>query len=106
MQESMISYYKALSNQTRLEIFLHVAEMSEGFAPEKPKKQSCVGEISKTLKIPQPTVSNHLRVLESAGLIQSVHVGTCSYQYLTKQAAQNILNHAQYLFKQAHKNPY
>jgi ArsR family transcriptional regulator len=106
MNQEIINYYKALSNPTRLAVFLHVAEMSEGFAPESPKKESCVTEISKTLNIPQPTVSNHLRVLKEAGLVKSVDVDTHCYQYVTKQAAKAMLDHSQYVFGQAHKNPY
>lgn len=106
MNKDIVHYYKALSNPVRLEVFLHVARESEGFAPESPKKESCVTEISKSLRIPQPTVSNHLRVLKEAGLVKSIDVGTHCYQYVTKQAAQALLSHAQYLYQQAHKNPY
>lgn len=106
MNKNIVQYYKALANPVRLRIFLHVTKESEGFAPDSPKKESCVTEISKDLKVSQPTVSNHLRTLENAGLIKSVRVGTRSYQYVTKQSAQNLLRHAQYVFEQAHKNPY
>ena len=102
----MVQYYRALANPVRLRIFLRVAEESEGFAPDSPKKESCVTEISKTLRIAQPTVSNHLRTLEEAGLIKAVQVDTHSYQYVTKQAAENLRAHAEYVFRQAHKNPY
>lgn len=106
MTNNIARYYGALANPVRLEIFLHVAEESEGFAPAAPKKESCVTEISKTLRIPQPTVSNHLRVLEEVGLIKAVRVGTRCYQYVTKRAAQDLLRHSQHIFEQAHKNPY
>lgn len=106
MNKNIARYYRALANPVRLRIFLHVAEKSEGFAPDSPKKESCVTEISKTLKVHQPTVSNHLQTLEKVGLIKSVRVGTHSYQYVTKRSAQNLLRHAQYVFEQAHKNPY
>ena len=102
----IVKYHKALANSVRLRIFLRVAEESEGFAPDSPKKESCVTEISKKLKLPQPTVSNHLRDLEKVGLIKSVKVGTHAYQYVTKHSAQELLKHAQYIFTQAHKNPY
>ncbi len=106
MNKNIVEYYRALANPVRLSIFLHVAKESEGFVPDSPKKESCVTEISKTLKIAQPTVSNHLRTLEKVGLIKSVQVGTRSYQYITKHAAQNLLRNAQYIFEQAFKNPY
>lgn len=106
MDKNLTQYHKALGNPVRLSIFLHVAKESEGFAPQSPKKESCVTGISKSLKIAQPTVSNHLRILEKVGLIKSVQVGTHSYQYVTKKSAQGLLRHAQYIFGQAHKNPY
>lgn len=106
MNKNIVQYYKALANPVRLRIFLHVAEESEGFAPDSPKKESCVTGISKSMKVPQPTVSNHLKVLEKAGLIKSVQVGTHSYQYVTKDASKALLKHTQYVFEQAHKNPY
>lgn len=106
MTNDIVNYYKALANPVRLAIFLHIAKQSEGFVPASPKKESCVTEISKTLHIPQPTVSNHLRVLKLAGLVKSVEADTHCYQYVTKHAAQSLLDHSQFLFEQAHKNPY
>lgn len=106
MNEQITTYYRALANPVRLQVFMHVVKESEGFAPEAPKKESCVTEIAKTLGIPQPTVSNHLKVLKQAGLVKSIDVATHCYQYVTKDAAEALLNHSQYLYKQANKNPY
>lgn len=106
MEKNLATYYKALANPVRLAVFLHIAKESAGSAPALPKKESCVTEISKTLKIPQPTVSNHLRVLKEAGLVKSVDVDTHCYQYVTKNASEILLNHSKFIFKQAHKNPY
>lgn len=105
MDEKLAGYYRALSNPIRLEVFIHVADHSEGFAP-KFKNDTCVCEISKAVGIPQPTASNHLKVLEQAGLVKSVKVGTRCYQYVTKDAAKYLLEHTKYIFEQAHKNPY
>lgn len=105
MDKKLVGYYKALSNPVRLAVFIHVADHSEGFAP-KFKKETCVCEISKSIGIPQPTASNHLKVLEKAGLVKSIKEGTRCYQYVTKEAAKYLLDHTQYIFEQAHKNPY
>lgn len=105
MDKQLATYYKALSNPVRLSVFVHVADHSEGFAP-KFKKDTCVCEISRALGIPQPTASNHLKALEKSGLIKSIKVGTRCYQYVTKDAASYLLKHTQYIFEQAHKNPY
>ena len=106
MDKRIAQYYKALSNPVRSQVFLHVARESEGFVPTFPKKESCVTAIAKALNVPQPTVSNHLRVLEKAGLIKSVQKDTHCYQYINKRSVKILLEHTQYLFKQAHKNPY
>lgn len=106
MEENFVQYCKALSNPVRLKVFLHVARESEGFVPENPKKESCVTEISKALNIPQPTVSNHLSVLKKVGLVKSINSDTHCFQYVTKHAAQDLLKQSQYIFEQAHKNPY
>lgn len=106
MKQNVVEYYKALSNPVRLKIYLHIADKSEGFTPDTPHKDSCVTEMTKTLKVPQPTVSNHIRVLEKAGLIKAIHVDTHSYSYITKKPAQQLLKHTQYIYEQAHANPY
>jgi DNA-binding transcriptional ArsR family regulator len=106
MSSNISEYYKALANPIRLAVFVHIAKASEGFAPMSPKKESCVTEISKTLKIPQPTISNHLKILKQAGLVKSLDVNTHCYQYVTKEAAKELLTHSKYIFEQAHKNPY
>ncbi len=105
MNEKLAKYYKTLSNPIRLAVFREVANHSEGFVP-KFKNKSCVCEIARAVGIPQPTTSNHLKALEKAGLIKNVKVGTRCYQYVTKDAAKYLLKHTQYIFEQAHKNPY
>ncbi|MCA9333275.1 winged helix-turn-helix transcriptional regulator [Candidatus Saccharibacteria bacterium] len=105
MTSELSSYYKALSNPVRLQVFEHVVAYSEGKAP-KHKEKTCVCEISDTIGVPQPTVSNHLKVLEEAGLITSVKVGTKCYQYVQKDAAKALLESSKIYYKMAHKNPY
>jgi len=101
-----VDYYRALANPVRLAVFLHIAKESGGLAPETPKRESCVTEISKALNIPQPTVSNHLKVLKEAGLVKSTSVDTHCYQYVTKDAAEVLFSHSKYILEQARKNPY
>lgn len=106
MKENIVEYYRALANPVRLEVFLYIVKKSDGSALKNPKKESCVTEIAKALDLPQPTVSNHLKVLKQAGLVKSASIDTHCYQYVTKDATQVLLKHTQYLFEQAHKNPY
>lgn len=105
MSRQLASYYKALSNPVRLQVFEHVVAYSEGVAPED-KEKTCVCEISEAVGIPQPTASNHLKVLEQAGLIRSVKVGTKCYQYVRKDAAQELLKSAKHYDEMSNKNPY
>jgi len=56
--------FKAFSNQTRLKIFQMLA-----------KERLCVSKIVEKLKVAQPTVTQHLRILKQAGLIKSEKVG-------------------------------
>lgn len=104
MDSKLATYYKVLSNPVRLQVFMHIAQNSESFS--KPKKESCVSEISKAIGIPQPTASNHLRALRRAGLVNSTSIGTHCYQYVTKDAAKYLLKHTEYIFEQASKRPY
>lgn len=105
MSQELVDYYKALSNPVRLAVFMHVADHSGGETP-RDKKISCVSEISEAIGIPQPTASNHLKVLEDAGLIKGIKVGTKCYQYVTKDAAARLLDNSQYIAKMANQNPY
>lgn len=105
MDDKLAMYYKVLSNPVRLRVFMHIAEMSVGFAPTK-KDESCITEISRTIGIPQPTASNHVKALKKAGLVKSTSVGTRCYHYVTKDAAKYLLDRTQYIFEQAHRNPY
>ncbi len=105
MTKQLATYYKALSNPVRLRVFEHVVAYSEGKAP-KNKEKTCVCEISEMVGIPQPTASNHLKVLEQAGLVTSIKEGTKCYQYVRKDAAKLLQDSSKYYYEMAHKNPY
>lgn len=83
---------------------MYIVDQSEGFA-SKIKDEMCVCEIADAVGAPQPTVSNHLKVLEKAGLITSIKVGTRCYQLAAKDAAADLLQHTQHIFNQAQKVP-
>lgn len=57
--------FKTFSNETRLKIFQMLA-----------KERLCVSKIVEKLNVAQPTVTQHLRILEQAGLIGSEKVGS------------------------------
>ncbi len=105
MDDKLAMYYKVLSNPVRLRVFIHIADKSVGFAPAV-KEETCLCEIARTVGIPQPTASNHVKELRKVGLIKSVSVGTRRYYYVTKEATEYLLQQTQYIYKQAHQNPY
>jgi len=57
--EEMTKICKALSNPTRFKIFLFLND-----------RVSCVNAIVNFLKISQPAVSQHLKILREAGLVK------------------------------------
>jgi len=61
-----VEIFKALSDDTRYKIFLVMARSGE---------RLCVNDIVKKLGISQPAVSQHLKILKSAGLADSSRVG-------------------------------
>ena len=63
MDTSTAEALKALGDGKRLEIIHYLASHAEG--------QATVGEITASMDISQPAVSQHLKVLHAAGLVQA-----------------------------------
>ncbi|MGB2810727.1 MAG: metalloregulator ArsR/SmtB family transcription factor [Mycobacterium sp.] len=59
----MAAKFKALSDPVRLRLLSSIASHAGG--------EACVCDISAGVKVSQPTVSHHLRVLRDAGLLTS-----------------------------------
>jgi len=57
-EERMAEIFKALSHPTRIRIINY---LSDG--------EKCVKDIWQELKVPQPTVSQHINILKEAGII-------------------------------------
>ena len=62
--ERSVEVFKALSNSIRLEILSLLAE-----------RQLCVNALVARLNVSQPAVSQHLRILEHAGLVKGRKIG-------------------------------
>ncbi len=73
---------KALAHETRLEIIDILAE----------EKEKCVCELTDILKVSQPTVSKHLRVLKEAGLVDSEKDGLNVTYSLKTPCVSNFFN--------------
>ena len=58
-------YFKALGDETRQRMLSLLVD-----------REMCVCELTTALEMTQPTTSHHLKILEDAGIIQSVKDGT------------------------------
>ena len=73
--KDFIKVMKALSDPNRVKILKMLQHQA-----------LCVCELQAALDIAQPTVSNHLKVLEGAGLVGSRKTGLWAYYHLTEGA--------------------
>ena len=73
---------KALGDPVRLRLMSLVASHPGG--------QACVCEISKTFDLSQPTISHHLKMLRSAGLLDCERRGTWMYYWVVPSALQQL----------------
>jgi ArsR family transcriptional regulator, arsenate/arsenite/antimonite-responsive transcriptional repressor len=73
---------KALSDPVRLRLLSVVASHSGG--------EACVCDISEGIDLTQPTISHHLKVLRTAGLLDSERRGSWVYYRVVPQALQQL----------------
>lgn len=73
---------KALADPVRLRLLSIIASHSGG--------EACVCEISEGIAVGQPTISHHLKVLRTAGLIDSERRGSWVYYRVIPQALQQL----------------
>lgn len=64
-QEDYVQIFRALGDKTRFRLFQLLVEQPE----------SCVGQLAQSLKISSACVSQHMKVLSEAGLIERVRSG-------------------------------
>jgi ArsR family transcriptional regulator, arsenate/arsenite/antimonite-responsive transcriptional repressor len=73
---------KALSDPVRLQLLSVVASHSGG--------EACVCDLSAGIKVGQPTISHHLKVLRTAGLLESERRGSWVYYRVIPEALQQL----------------
>lgn len=78
----LASMLKALSDPVRLRLLSVVASHSGG--------EACVCDISVGIDVSQPTISHHLKVLRTAGLLDSERRGSWVYYRIIPQALQEL----------------
>ena len=73
---------KALSDPVRLQLLSVVASHAGG--------EACVCDISVGIDVTQPTISHHLKVLRTAGLLDSERRGSWVYYRVIPEALQKL----------------
>ncbi|MBS2968463.1 helix-turn-helix transcriptional regulator [Metabacillus sp. KIGAM252] len=94
----LLTIFKALSNDTRLNILEWLREPEKHFQnkqahlPKEVYKQGgvCVGDIQEKANLSQSTVSNYLSMLQKAGLLQSVRHGQWTYYRRNEELIQEL----------------
>ncbi len=102
---NMIKIFKALSNETRLQILLWLKEPTRYFSSslcdskgvDLKKMGVCVGLIQQKSGLSQSTTSEYLALLQDAGLVKASRVGQWTYYKRDEEAIAEFL-------KLAHKN--
>ncbi len=79
--ENAVKVFKALSNETRLEIIKLLSE-----------RPLCVNALVNKTGISQPAMSQHLKVLENAGLVVGIKKGYWVHYELVNQRLQECVN--------------
>jgi DNA-binding transcriptional ArsR family regulator len=74
--------FKALGDPVRLRLLSLIASHPGG--------QACVCEISATFDVSQPTISHHLKLLRSAGLLDCERRGTWVYYWVIPSALRQL----------------
>jgi ArsR family transcriptional regulator, arsenate/arsenite/antimonite-responsive transcriptional repressor len=74
--------FKALGDPVRLRLLSLIASHPGG--------EACVCEISATFNVSQPTISHHLKLLRSAGLLDCERRGTWVYYWVIPSALQQL----------------
>ncbi len=78
----LVPMFKALGDPVRLRLVSLIASHPGG--------EACVCDISVTIDVSQPTISHHLKVLRSAGLLGSQRRGTWVYYRVIPAALQQL----------------
>ncbi|WP_245867650.1 hypothetical protein SPSIL_006860 [Sporomusa silvacetica DSM 10669] len=97
MDIDMIKIFKALGNETRLNILLWLKEPTKYFGPQMHLTVVtdfpggvCVQSIQKKASLSQSTISNFLASLEEAGLLESKKINQYTYFRRNEIAIQEI----------------
>ena len=79
MKDKISEIFKALADPTRRKILLKLE-----------REDRNVGELVKTVKMSQPAISNHLRILRQADLVVRLRYGTEIFYSINRPAFKKI----------------
>ncbi|MED1861554.1 metalloregulator ArsR/SmtB family transcription factor [Brevibacillus reuszeri] len=89
-----IEIFKALSNESRLQILHWLKDPEKHFTPHEGidmrKIGVCVCQITDTLKMTQSTTSQYLSILQRAGLVTAERIGKYTYFKRNEEAIREI----------------
>jgi DNA-binding transcriptional ArsR family regulator len=85
--ETLSEIYKALGDPTRLRLLKLLTDQTLVFCDGTCDGSNflCVGALAKKLAVTQSAVSQHLRILRQAGLVQSERRGTFMHYSISAQ---------------------
>jgi ArsR family transcriptional regulator len=78
----LATVFKALSDPVRLRLLSSIASRAG--------QEACVCDLSEGIDLTQPTISHHLKVLRSAGLLTSERRASWVYYRVVPQALQRV----------------
>ncbi len=91
--------FKALANPTRRQILMWLKNPAAYLSAEECgnfERGVCAGQIERLGNVSQSTMSNHLSVLQQAGLIQAQKHGQWSYFSRNEALIQQYIDHLQH----------
>ena len=94
--ESTAQRLRALAHANRLRILGWLSDPEAHFPPQVDgdlvKDGVCVGFITEKIKLKQPTVTNHMKVLQDAGLVESKKIKNWVFYKLREDQIAHILS--------------
>lgn len=96
--DDMILVFKALSNETRVNILRWLRDPEQNFPPQGEhltdeidlKGGVCVSSIQEKANISQSTISHYLDMLQRAGLLQTSRHGKWTYYRRNEETLQKV----------------